>query len=348
MDTKNKIMIIGGHGKVGQYITRELKNYNLVLAGRSGEKIKRFLEKQEIQAEICEMNIHNIDFEKMQGVGWVIVCVDQENTKLVEYCDRHGIDYMDVTANSEFIDKIRGLKLLGLSRILLGIGLAPGLTNLMAEEFVRSYPLAETIDIQLVLGLGERHGDAAIKWTLDNFLKGYHHKNLGYIRPFQLKNTIVTEGNSLRTYNFNFVDQHMLNQKYKHKNFITYLGFDQPNITTLIYGSKKIGLLGLLKNKRIYKLAEEFLRKPKFGTDIFIVSIQADEKRLCAWGHNEGRFTGLIAAEAARRMATMDFKKGILGISDIMNLEEVINNESFELTFADTETELPILRNSFD
>lgn len=112
------------------------------------------------------------------------------------------------------------------------------------------------------------------------------------------------------------------------------MGFDQPNITSLIYGSKKIGLLGVLKYKRIYKLAEEFLRKPKFGTDIFIVSIQAEEKKICAWGHDEGRFTGLIAAEAARRMATMDLKKGILEISDIISLEEVVNNKSFGLTLA--------------
>jgi short subunit dehydrogenase-like uncharacterized protein len=34
-----KIMIIGGHGKVGQFITKELKNYSLILAGRNEEKM---------------------------------------------------------------------------------------------------------------------------------------------------------------------------------------------------------------------------------------------------------------------------------------------------------------------
>ena len=177
MNTKNKIMIVGGHGKVGQYITRELKGHNLILVGRKEEKIRKFLEKEKIPAEICEMDINNIDFTKMQNVFCVIVCVDQDNTLLVEYCDKNAIDYMDVTANSEYIERIQQLQLRGTSRILLGIGLAPGLTNLLAEKFVSLYPSAEKIEIQLILGLGEKHGDAAIRWTLDNFLKTTTIKN---------------------------------------------------------------------------------------------------------------------------------------------------------------------------
>ena len=201
-----KIMIIGGHGKVGQSITKELKNYCLILAGRNEEKMKRFIQKEQLKAEICVMDILHIDFALLQNVGWIIVCVDQENTLLVEYCDKNGIDYMDVTANSEYIDKIRRLELNGTSKILLGIGLAPGLTNLLAEQL---------------------------------------------------------------------------------------------------------------------------LRNPKFGSDIFIVSIQSGKKSLYAWGHDEGRFTGLIAAESAKRMADSTLKKGIMEISDIMTAEEIINNVCF-------------------
>ena len=98
---KNKIMIIGGHGKVGQYITKALKNYELILVGRKKENIK---------AEIFEMDINNINFSKMQDVCFVIVCVDQISTSLVEFCDKHAIDYMDVTANSKYIEKIQHLK----------------------------------------------------------------------------------------------------------------------------------------------------------------------------------------------------------------------------------------------
>ncbi len=334
MHSNSKIMIIGGHGKVGQYITKELKNYSLVLAGRNEEKIKSFIKKKKLIAEVCIMDIHNIKFELLHNIGWVIVCIDQENTLLVEYCDSHGIDYMDVTANSEYIGKIQKLKLKRTSKILLGIGLAPGLTNLMAENFIRMYPMTKSIDIQLILGMGEKHGEAAIKWTLDNFLKNYSHKIHGYMKPYTRKSKVKSEKNRYNTYNFNFVDQHMLNTKYEDKVFTTYLGFDQQAISVLLYWMNKLGLLTMLKHKKVYHFVEQMLRNPKFGTDIFIVSIQSGKNSLYAWGHNEGRFTGLVAAEAAKRMADSTLNKGILEISDLIQIDDIVNNKIFGLSLS--------------
>lgn len=64
-----------------------------------------------------------------------------------------------------------------------------------------------------------------------------------------------------------------------------------------------------------------------------MVSVQSGEKIISAWGHDEGRFTGLIAAEVAKRMAASDIKKGKLGISDMIRVEDVADNELFGLTF---------------
>lgn len=334
MNARNKIMIIGGHGKVGQYITRALRDQSLILVGRNEGKIRSFLNKENMQAKIYTMDIDAIDFTALQHVFCVIVCVDQDNTKLVTYCDKHTIHYMDVTANSDYIEKIQQLQLSGNSNILLGVGLAPGLTNLLAKKFVQTHPFAKDIEIQLILGLGEKHGDAAIKWTLDNFIKDYSHKTLGKIRPYMKKSSVMIHGKKLRTYNFNFVDQHMLNRAYQDKSFTTYLGFDQSRITALIYGVKMIGFLQLLRYKTFYGIVETFFRNPKFGSDIFIASIQSQGHVFCAIGHDEGRFTGLIAGEVAKRFVGMDLKGGLLGIADVISLDEVVENEMFGLAFA--------------
>ncbi len=134
------------------------------------------------------------------------------------------------------------------------------------------------------------------------------------------------------SFNFNFVDQHMLNNKYNDKIFTTYLGFDQSIITVFLYWANRLGLLRLLKYKKIYNMAEQLLRNPKIGSDIFIVSIQSGKKSLYAWGHDEGRFTGLIAAESAKRMTDPTLRKGILEISDIINIEDIVDNDLFQLT----------------
>lgn len=326
-------MIIGGHGNVGQYITRELKDYDLILVGRNKDKIKKFLDQENIQAEICVMDVHHMDYSKLEQVSCVIACIDQENTKLVHYCDKHSIDYMDVTANSDYINKIMQLKLSNTSRILLGVGLAPGLTNLLAETLIHTHPEIKKVDIQVILGLGERHGDAAIQWTLDNFIKNYRHRTLKDMKPFMRKSKLNASEKKLVTYNFNFVDQHMLNQKYENKSFTTYLGFDQSIITSFLHGAKKLGLLNSLKNKRVYHIAENFLKNPKFGTNIFIASAQSGEHALTVSGQDEGKFTGLIAAEVAKRFVTSNLQKGLLGISDVIGLKEVVHNEAFGLRF---------------
>ena len=81
-------------------------------------------------------------------------------------------------------------------------------------------------------------------------------------------------------------------------------------------------------------MAETLLRNPKIGSDIFIVSIQSGKKNLYAWGHDEGRFTGLIAAESAKRMADPTLKKGIMEISDILNIEDIVDNDLFQFWIA--------------
>ncbi len=36
----------------------------------------------------------------------VIVCLDQTDTQFVEQCQKLGIDYLDISANSDFLKKV--------------------------------------------------------------------------------------------------------------------------------------------------------------------------------------------------------------------------------------------------
>ena len=124
----------------------------------------------------------------------------------------------------------------------------------------------------------------------------------------------------------------MLSVKYKDKSFTTYLGFDQSLVTKMIYLAARLGILSLLKYKPVYAAAEKFLRNPKVGTDVFMVTVQWKDKSMSAIGQNEGRFTGLIAAEAAKRMATKALKNGLLDISDVLRVEDIIGNKALGVT----------------
>lgn len=56
---------------------------------------------------------------------------------------------------------------------MLSIGLAPGLTNLLAAHAHRLLDEVTELDIFIMLGLGDRHGKAAMEWTVDHLCTRY-------------------------------------------------------------------------------------------------------------------------------------------------------------------------------
>ncbi len=197
---RDKIMVIGGHGEVGSVIVRALRNEHLVLAGRSQQKMNAFLEHEKINAEIRVLDIETFDISRLDDVRLLIVCVDQKTTRLINYCIEQEIDYLDVTANTDFIQTAKSIPHVGKSRILLGVGLAPGLTNVLAESLLHSHPQNAAINIHIILGLGDHHGDAAIHWTLDNMIHPYIISGQESIRPLTHKLRVSGVNRKYKTY----------------------------------------------------------------------------------------------------------------------------------------------------
>ncbi|MEC0554668.1 hypothetical protein P8853_14570 [Bacillus haynesii] len=56
------------------------------------------------------------------------------------------------------------------------VGLAPGLTNLLAQKAAQALDETSCIDIAIMLGLGDSHGKAAIEWTVDHLNMVYDVK----------------------------------------------------------------------------------------------------------------------------------------------------------------------------
>ena len=73
------------------------------------------------------------------NVALVVMCVDQHETRFVEECIRRGKDYTDITVSYDFLSKLEALdteaKTHG-STVVLSVGLASGLTNLLSNRFI--------------------------------------------------------------------------------------------------------------------------------------------------------------------------------------------------------------------
>lgn len=315
-------MIIGGHGAVGQTISKALNHHSLVIGGRNTEKIQLFINSNLKDAQSRKIDIHTFDESLFHDVHTVIVCVDQNSTELVEYCINNNLNYMDVSANSDYIDKVQKLEFTNKSSILLGVGIAPGVTNILATQLIKENPNLKNVDIHVILGLGEKHGSAAIDWTLDNMIASYTLKNVTY-KPLNMRSQFTHHSVKYDTFNFNFADQYLLNNKYPEFNFFTYMGFDKPLATRMIHQLMNLNLSGFLKTKNGYKLTKHALLNPKFGSDYFIIHVSNGMDELVFDGYNEAYYTGQFAAISAVKLVDDSLPFGLIGMDDIVSYNDL-------------------------
>lgn len=329
-----KIAVVGGHGQVGQGIVKELtrNGYSVVLMGRNLKKMVVFAQLFSPVLEQREVDLAKAVIpEKLAGLDMVIVCLDQTDTRFVEQCQNLGIDYLDISANSDFLKEVDALPAPQKSKRVIGLGLAPGVTNLAAAAYVKSQPYNQKIVIDVLLGIGDRHGEAAVKWTFEQLNRMYRHPhwsqetgNFVYSR----KTDFGPPFGKRRTANFNFADQHLLFAADPSRIYATYLGFDQNWLTALLNIIKKTGLAGLFKSPIVLNSLVWFMQRGIVGDRSFIVKVSngqvEDPAKIVLFGEEEAKMTADITAFIAKKILTETVSNGHYHITDLTTLSEVL------------------------
>jgi hypothetical protein len=144
------VLVLGGYGEVGARIVTELRDHGEVAlaAGRDPRRADIVIDLREPHTLTAAL----------PGVDVVVNAAGAEEPTLVETITRHGAAFVDITATTDYV---AALERLAPSRpVILSVGLAPGLTNLLAAAVHDTAP-QQPIDIALLLGAGERYRSAA-------------------------------------------------------------------------------------------------------------------------------------------------------------------------------------------
>lgn len=331
---KDKILIIGGHGHVGSIITKclaERYQDKLVLAGRDLGRLEEFRKKSGLGVALMEFDIQQpAQPVQFAAISLVIVCIDQKTSDFALFCQKMGIDYLDVSANTDFYHKLAAEAFQLETGLVYSVGIAPGVTNLMAAKLASQLPDFDEMAIKVILGLADQHGEAAIDWTLTHLSDSYRLKNRSEpVRAFTEKAVLEVGPKKLPAYSFNFSDQHSLRNRWPSKNITTYLGFDVKWVTQLFHRLQKLNLLKLLERPAIKQVAKKGMSKGLLGTDIFYVQVTArnqqrgEKVQLTVTGHNEAFVTGKVAAFVAEKVYQSEVK-GFVQIEDICQLDELL------------------------
>lgn len=339
-----KILIIGGYGQVGSIIVEYLAPLfpdRIVIAGRNRWKAKRAAQKVGYGAESCAIDILSSErFISLDGIGFVLVCLDQSDIKFAEYCIACGVCYLDISANFSFLSKLDKLDSLAKQAgvtLLLSVGLSPGLTNLLADYAMKQMKSVRRIDILIELGLGDRHGQAAIQWMLDNVGSEFEVRENGlltHVKSFGESRNLKLPG-SLRSdpaWRFNFSDQQVLTRALDVPSISTWLRFDNRYMTWGIARLSRAGLRSLLRIHWIRQFATWLLVNVHVGSDVCGISVTAEgltqegkaELIIGIVGHKEAQMTAIVAAEMLRQMVTRDFSAGVSHSEQIIDLEPIL------------------------
>ncbi|NOU96873.1 saccharopine dehydrogenase [Paenibacillus sp. LMG 31456] len=342
---KEHIVVIGGYGHVGQMICRELCDLypgKVFAAGRSLERAEQFSRATGGKVRPLQLNISEpVDPNALDNVKLIVMCLDQTDTSFVRSCLEKEIHHVDISANVSFlsqVEKLHSEALTSRSTAVLSIGLAPGMTNLMALHAKRLMDQTDAIDISIMLGLGDQHGKAAIEWTIDNLGTQYQVVKDGRsMEVGSFKDGKITDfGTSLgrkKAFRFNFSDQHVLPRTLGVPSVSTRLCFDSKPVTELLAWLRAAGVFRLLKYMPIRNTIVQLFGKMRFGTELFAVKIDAWGKKnqenvmveCFLQGKNEAVITAKVASALANIVYRSSSPHGVYHIDQLFDLETLLH-----------------------
>lgn len=349
---RDKIMIIGGYGSVGKIIAQELgMNFpgKVVVAGRSFKKAEQLAQANDNRLIPLEFDLfHNhAKSPAISDVKLVVMCLDQSSTDFVKLCIDRGVDYIDITASYGFISKVERLKTeSSKSTVVMSVGLAPGLTNLLTQFSKNHFDKMERADISIMLGMGEKHGKAAVEWTVNQLNSKFEVVEKGKLKKVKgFTNGLLTkmpEGLGIRkAYRFDFMDQHVLPKSLNINTVSTRLCFDSAMSTGLFAILKKIGFFNILKARFFKNLFINILQKVHFGSDIFVLKVDSygvkdgkESKYECSIvGNREAEITGKVAAAIAGELYTKEQPAGLYHIEELFKSTDIFSKVADDIRF---------------
>ena len=332
------ILIVGGYGAVGRVIATNLAEKfpgQVIVAGRSYEKANALAQESGGKIRPLQTNIFTAHQtpEILDGVALVVMCLDLPDTQFVQLCLQKGVHYIDVTASYDFlmqVEALHGVAKLGGSTAVLSVGIAPGLTNLLASYAQSQFDELENLDIHILLGLGEAHGEAAVRWMVENLNADFTVMEKGVEKPARSfadgkQTTFPGKLGRRTTYRFDFSDQHVIPRTLGIPLVSMRIAFDSAWMTRFMAVMKTIGLFGLLRYQWAQDTLVKLLRRFHFGSELFVAQVdghgfvdgERKSKSFAVVGEQEARFTGLVAAQVAEKMVTAVYPSGVFHIEQL-------------------------------
>jgi putative NADH-flavin reductase len=259
MTLDGRVMVLGGYGTVGGTVTRELSRTfpgRVVCVGRHLAQAEQLAADTPgvipAQADITAPETV-LDLAADLDVVVVVLAVEPSDSSFMRACLERSLTVVDMSASAHLLVQAGALHDLAVDTggsAILSVGVAPGLTNILARRLKESLGSLDEVDITVLLGTGERHGREAVTWTVRQLTAPVDRR----AQPARRRVHVPTYGRR-SAYVFPFSDQVTLKATLGVRTAATRLCFDSPVLTNLVFAMQRVGILRLFAGAR----GQEFL-----------------------------------------------------------------------------------------
>lgn len=192
------VLVLGGYGAVGTHLSTALRNrgHRALTAGRDRTRADVPLDMTDRAA--LRTAVTEVD-AVVNGTGL-------EDPELIAAIADTGTPVIEVSADTGYLADLE--RLTPRAPVLLSVGIAPGLTNLLAHALHHRHPSTGPLDIAIVLGTGEEHGAAAAAWTYGLLGQEFIDPDGSTLRNMTVSGRFDLNGARRRLYRTDFSDQH--------------------------------------------------------------------------------------------------------------------------------------------
>lgn len=233
----------------------------------------------------------------LEDVDAVLMCAEAGNARVAQACLQRGIHYLDVSATHRLLGRLEDLDDLAREHnatAVLSVGLVPGVTNLLAR-YCTERSQAEDVRIGVLLGSGDEHGPAALRWTLDGLGEMGGSWRMRFPAPYGWR-TI---------HRFPFSDQYTLPRTLQVERARTGLCLDSRVTTALLAAARLPVVSRLVRRPKVHVALLAALTRVHLGGHGFAVTVCSGEVRGSLRGRLQSRVTGLTAVLLIRRLPSM-------------------------------------------
>ncbi|MFK0252649.1 saccharopine dehydrogenase family protein [Streptomyces sp. NPDC090445] len=311
-----RILVVGGYGAVGATVADTLGDWfpgRIVVAGRDEAKALRL---GGVRVDVTDPDGFRRTLDGLGDIAAVVMCVEPPDAGIAHACLERGVHLVDVGATRRLLDgvgKLDGLAAGSGATAVLSVGVAPGLTNLLARRADEAVGGAERIDLTVLLGAGERHGADAVRWTVE------HLAEPAAARPLRVE----LPGYGPRTaYAFPFSDQYTLPRTLGTAQVTTRLCLDSRALTPTLFALRRA-----TRRPAVRQALTAVLRRVHAGGDGF--AVRADARRgdrraaYALTGRAQSRVTGLVAAYVTRELLAGSLPAGVRHIEQLPALARI-------------------------